>query len=214
VLRLALPQDRPLRIAAIGAHPDDIEIGCGGTILRLVNGGGVEHATWAVLSGEAERRTEAERAAAAFADGVGDIDLRLGSFRDGYFPAEYGAVKEFLHDLAPAAPDLVFVPGRMDAHQDHRLLGELAWTVFRDAMILEYEIPKYDGDLLTPTMYVDVPVATVDRKIGLLLDLFPSQRGRSWFDADAFRAILRLRGVEAKSDSGFAEGFTARKVAL
>jgi LmbE family N-acetylglucosaminyl deacetylase len=203
-----------LRIVAIGAHPDDIEIGCGGTVLRLVGEGRVEHVTWAVLSGEHERRAEAERGAALFTQGVSGLDLRLGSFRDGYFPAAYGAVKEFLHELAPAAPDIVFAPRGDDAHQDHRLLGELAWTELRDALVLEYEIPKYDGDLRTPSVYVDLPEAVVERKIGLLLDVFPSQRGRSWFEPDAFRSILRIRGVESKSASGFAEGFAARKVVL
>jgi len=214
MLRLVLPRDRPLRITAIGAHPDDIEIGCGGTMLRLLAAGGVTHVTWAVLSGEGERRAEARRGAAEFAGGVDDLDVRLGTFRDGYFPAAYEGVKEFLHGLVPAAPDIVFCPGRDDAHQDHRLIGELAWTVFRDALILEYEVPKYDGDLRTPSVYVELSEAEVERKIGQLLEAFPSQRDRAWFEPEAFRAILRIRGIESKAASGFAEGFTARKVVL
>lgn len=214
MLRLTVGDSAPVRILAVGAHPDDIEIGCAGTLLRLAREGRIAAATWVVLSGSGLRRAEAEAGARAILAGIPKVEIRLEECRDGFFPAFYEPIKEKIEALVPARPDLVLVPRRDDAHQDHRLVGELAWTVFRDHLILEYEIPKYDGDLVTPNLYVDLPAWAAERKIDLLLETFASQRDRSWFSADTFRGLLRLRGIEARASSGYAEGFVCRKVVL
>ena len=212
MLRLTLGDGAPLRVLAIGAHPDDIEVGCAGTLLRLAREGRIAAATWVVLSGSGVRRAEAEAGARAALAGVPEVEIRLEEFRDGFFPARYEPIKDVIEALVPARPDVVLVPRREDAHQDHRLLGELAWTVFRDHLILEYEIPKYDGDLVTPNLYVDLPAWAAERKVDLLLETFASQRDRAWFTAETFRGLLRLRGVESRAPSGYAEGFVCRKV--
>ena len=204
----------PLRVLAIGAHADDIEIGCAGTLLRLAREGRIAAGTVAVMSASGARRAEAQAGAHATMGGVPEIVIRLEEFRDGFFPANYEPIKDAMEALTSVHPDLILVPRRDDAHQDHRLLGELAWTVFRDHLILEYEIPKYDGDLPKPNFYVDLPTWAVDRKIDLLLETFASQRDRSWFSAETFRGLMRLRGIEARASSGYAEGFICRKVVL
>jgi LmbE family N-acetylglucosaminyl deacetylase len=214
VLRLTFSSGSPLHILAIGAHPDDIEIGCGGTLLRLVAEGRVAAATWVVMSGEGSRADEARVGAEAFLTGVGSVDIRAEGFRDGYFPASYEPIKEVLEGLTPLRPDLVLVPRRDDAHQDHRLLGELAGTVFRDHLVLEYEIPKSDGDLGPMNIYADLTAAIVERKIDSLMEAFPSQRHRAWFTPETFRGLMRLRGVEARTASGYAEGFVCRKAVV
>ncbi len=213
-MRLSLARGAPLHVLALGAHPDDIEIGCGGTLLRLVAEGAVAAVTWVVMSGEGPRVEEARAGAAAILAGVPRVDIRLEGFLDGYFPARYEPIKDVLESLRPADPDLLLVPRRDDAHQDHRLLGELVGTVFRDHLVLEYEIPKYDG-LLGPTnLYVDLSTETVQRKIDALMDTFPSQRHRDWFTPDTFRGLMRLRGVEARAADGYAEAFLCRKVGI
>jgi LmbE family N-acetylglucosaminyl deacetylase len=214
VLRLTFVGGSPLHILAIGAHPDDIEIGCGGTLLRLVAEGRVAAVTWVVLSGEGSRADEARVGAAAFLAGADRVDVRVEGFRDGYFPASYEPIKDALEGLSPLRPDLVLVPRRDDAHQDHRLLGELAGTVFRDHLVLEYEIPKSDGDLGPMNLYLDLAEDVVQHKIDALMDAFPSQRHRAWFTAETFRGLMRLRGVEARAASGFAEGFVCRKAVV
>jgi LmbE family N-acetylglucosaminyl deacetylase len=214
VLRLTFAGGSPLHILAIGAHPDDIEIGCGGTLLRLVAEGSVAAVTWVVMSAEGPRADEARAGAEAFLAGVSRADIRVEGFRDGYFPALYEPIKDVLEGLAPLRPDLVLVPRREDAHQDHRLLGELAGTVFRDHLVLEYEIPKSDGDLGPMNLYVDLTAGVTERKIDTLMEAFPSQRHRSWFTPGTFRGLMRLRGVEARTGSGYAEGFVCRKAVV
>jgi LmbE family N-acetylglucosaminyl deacetylase len=215
VRRLVLDRDAPLSVVAIGAHPDDIEIGCGGTLLRLAAEGRLRTVAWVILTGVEPRRTEAAASARAFIPAPVPLDVRHAELTDGYLPASYGDVKRFLHELAAGpAPDLVLTPRREDAHQDHRLLAELAPTVFRDSLILEYEIPKADGDLGILNAFVELSAELVGRKIDLLLEQFPSQRDRTWFTPETFRATLRLRGIEALASSGYAEGFTARKILL
>jgi LmbE family N-acetylglucosaminyl deacetylase len=215
VRRLVFEGDAPLSVVAIGAHPDDIEIGCGGTLLRLGAEGRLGTVAWVVLTGEEPRRREAAASARAFVPADVELDLRHAELTDGYLPASYGEVKRFLHGLADGpAPDLVFTPRREDAHQDHRLLAELAPTVFRTSLILEYEIPKADGDLGQTNAYVELSGDVVARKVALLFEHFESQRDRTWFTDETFRALLRLRGIEALAASGYAEGFVARKVVL
>lgn len=214
MLHLILGDRAPLRVVAIGAHPDDLEIGCGGTLLRLAAEGRLASVSWVVMSGDEARAAEAKGGAAALLASVPSVDVRLETFRDGYFPARYEPIKDLLEESAAVRPDLVLVPRREDAHQDHRVLGELAGTVFRNSLVLEYEIPKYDGDLGQPNFYVALSAAQVERKIEILLGTFVSQRARAWFTADTFRGLMRLRGVEARAADGFAEAFICRKAVV
>jgi LmbE family N-acetylglucosaminyl deacetylase len=214
-LSLTRPDGAPPRLLAIGAHADDIEIGCGATILRLV----AEHpglsVDWLVLSGHGERAGEAADSAAAFLAGAGATRVWVEGFRDGFFPYLGGAVKERFEQLkAEVAPDLVLTHRLEDRHQDHRLVAELTWNTFRDHLILEYEIPKYEGDLGRPNLYVPVGQEHGERKVELLRKCFPSQAGRSWFSDDTFWATLRLRGIECNAPGRYAEAFQARKLVL
>jgi LmbE family N-acetylglucosaminyl deacetylase len=215
-LTLAREPGAPLRILALGAHADDIEIGCGGTLLRLV----AEHpglsVDWVVLSGLGERAGEAADSAAAFLDGAGETRVRVERFRDGFFPYTGSAVKELFEELKTrvAPPDVVFTHRLEDRHQDHRLVAELTWNTFRDHLILEYEIPKYEGDLGHPNLFVPLAPEHGERKVELLRKCFPSQAGRAWFSDDTFWAMLRLRGVECNAPGRYAEAFQARKLVL
>lgn len=206
------PPRGDVRLLCVAAHPDDVEIACGGTLLELGARGGVR-ATFATLTGSPERRAEAEAAAQAFCPGA---DSRSWALPDGRLPAHWGEVKaaleELARDLAGDPPDLVLAPSREDAHQDHRLLGELVPTVWRDALVLEYEIPKWDGDLRRVTTYVPVAPERARRKVELLTKHYPSQVGRDWWDDETFLGLMRLRGMECRSR--YAEGFTVRKVRL
>jgi len=204
-----------LELLCIGAHSDDIEIGCAGTILHLLGQHPDSRVTWVVGTAEDERRSEAERSAAALLEEAGDIEIRIGTFRDGHFPWQGSAIKDFLEDVArDLRPDVVLTHRRTDRHQDHRTLSDLTWTVFRDHLILEYEIIKFDGDLGAPNLYVPLSEDLARTKVDHLLRHFPSQRGRDWFSAETFEALMRIRAVESRAPSGFAEAFYARKVVL
>lgn len=205
--------EAPTRVLAIGAHPDDIEIGCGGTILRLIaDCPGVE-VSWVVLTGSPERSLEAHASAAAFLSGSAKPSVIVRDFRDGFLPYSGAAVKEFFEELkGQVAPAVIFTHFREDRHQDHRLVSDLTWNTWRDHLIFEYEIPKYDGDFGSPNVFGTLPPATIERKIDLLMQCFPSQATKPWFTSDVFRSVARLRGVEAAT--GFAEGFYARKLAF
>ena len=213
MLRLDLVGDAPLRVLAIGSHADDIEIGCGGTILRLARDRPLE-IHWVVLSATDERATEAKASAASFLESAADSRVSIESFRDAFF--RYGGeVKEYFEGLkGSGSPELILTHHGSDLHQDHRLVAELTWNTFREHLILEYEIPKYDGDLGSPNVFVQLDPDTARRKVELLLAGFPSQRSRSWFTEDLFMALMRLRGMEAAAPSGLAEGFYARKLVL
>ena len=215
MLRLEIPRPRkgPLRILCLGAHSDDIEIGCGGTLLQLLARRRSVAIDWVVFSGDEVRAAEARASARRLASGARPRIATL-KFRDGFFPTQHVAIKEEFEKLKGRRPDLVFCPWRGDAHQDHRLLGELAWNTFRDHLILEYEIPKYDGDWGTPNVYVPLGDEAARRKIEHLLRAFPSQTGNAWFSEDTFQAVLRLRGIECNAESGRAEAFYGRKVAI
>jgi len=215
VLQLRRGPDSGLRILAIGAHADDIEIGAGGTILRLVSEGVVAEVRWIVLSAAGDREAEARAGAAAFLDGVGQVEVIVAGFRDGFFPYLGTAVKDHFEQHKDSfEPDLILTHRREDLHQDHGLVGELTWNTYRNHLILEYEVPKYDLDPATPNLYVTLTEATCNRKIELLRETFRTQASRPWFDPDAFRAQLRLRGMECRAESRFAEGFTCRKVVI
>jgi len=204
---LGLPRSG-LRVLAVGAHPDDIEIGCGATLISLTASGGTSLAT-IVMTGTEARRVEAAEAAEAFGS---TVPPRLLGLPDARLPESWGAVKEALHAFAAEhpGPDLVFAPRPDDAHQDHALLGALVTTVWRGPTILHYEIPKWDGDLGRPQVYVAVPPPVLDQKITLLDRVFPSQRTRDWWDDELFRGLARIRGVESRNR--YAEAFFIDKL--
>jgi LmbE family N-acetylglucosaminyl deacetylase len=208
VLQLQLPAQR-LRILAIGSHADDIEIGCGGTLLNLAESVDQLEAHFVVLSADAVRAEEARASAAAYG-----ADVEVHSFRDAFF--RYGdGVKELFEDLKRRVePDLVLTHYEADRHQDHRLVAELTWNTFRRHLILEYEIPKYDGDLGAPNVFVQLAPEAARRKVALLHDHFPSQAAKQWFSEDLFMSLMRVRGMECNSSSGLAEAFYARKLSL
>jgi LmbE family N-acetylglucosaminyl deacetylase len=206
------------RVLCIGAHSDDIEIGCGGTILRLLGERpGALEVRWAVFGAADERRArEARESAARFLAGAARADVRIEAFRDAYMPFDGAAIKDRFESLKTGgfAPDLIFTHWRDDRHQDHRLLSDLTWNTWRDHLILEYEIFKYDGDVGRPNVYAPLDEAAGRRKVELLMTGFPSQAGRQWFTEDVFWATLRLRGVECNSPTRYAEAFHGRKVLL
>jgi LmbE family N-acetylglucosaminyl deacetylase len=211
--KLAILEGRgPLRVLALGAHADDIEIGCGGTILRLAGQGRALDVVWVVLAATPARALEARSSAAAFLAAATSTRVVIGDHRDGFLPYAGAAVKESFEALKREVnPDVVFTHYREDRHQDHRLVSELTWNTWRDQLILEYEIPKFDGDFGAPNAFSALPAATVDRKVALVLEHFGSQAGKRWFTSDLLRAVPRIRGMECAAESGFAEGFYCRK---
>jgi len=211
-LGLTLPRRRPLRILCLGAHADDIEIGCGGTLLHLL---ATRKATvdWVVFSAEGRREGEAKRGARRFLRDAVESRVVLHAYRDGFFPAEWARIKESFETLrGEVEPDLVFTHFRDDRHQDHRVLSDLTWNTWRDHQILEYEVPKWDGDLGRPNVYVPLSAALAKRKVAALMGVFASQRSKRWFTEETFHGLLRLRGVECGAD--WAEGFHGRKVVV
>jgi LmbE family N-acetylglucosaminyl deacetylase len=217
LIRLNLPANpaSPLRVLCLGAHSDDIEIGCGGTVLQLT----VRHPAcefhWVVFSAAGVRQAEAQLAATLF---VGPHNLKgplLKSFPDGFMPFVGAEVKSVFEALKQeVSPDLIFTHAKKDAHQDHRLISELTWNTFRNHLILEYEIPKYDGDLGQPNVFVPLDAQDSQKKIAYIMDAFQSQQTKPWFQPDTFLSILRLRGMECNSPSGHAEAFYCRKLVL
>lgn len=206
------PPGQGLRVLCLGAHSDDIEIGCGGTILRLLASRSDVAVRWVVFSGSAERAEEARRSAELFLRGAAQSAVDVHSFRDGFFPYEGARIKEVFESLKDGpGPDVIFTHRGRDRHQDHRLISELTWNTFRDHLVLEYEIPKYDGDLGRPNAYIALSAAQVERKVALLLEHFPSQHARRWFDAETFRSLLRLRGMECNAPERYAEAFHSPK---
>jgi LmbE family N-acetylglucosaminyl deacetylase len=203
------------RVLAIGCHGDDIEIGCGGTLLTLTRENPGLHVVWAVLAAPGARGAEARRSAAAFLAAADAAHIEVHSFRDGFLPYVGAELKEVFEELKSRGdPDLVLTHTRDDLHQDHRLACELTWNTFRSHLILEYEIPKVDGDLGRPNFFVPLTPDVVDLKVALLEEHFTSQTGKHWFDRDTFKGLMRLRGMEAVAPDRYAEAFVARKVAL
>jgi LmbE family N-acetylglucosaminyl deacetylase len=204
----------PLTILCLGAHSDDIEIGCGGTVLRLAQqySGSVFH--WVVFSAVGARAVEAQRAAALFG-GTAVRGPVLKTFRDGFMPFVGGDVKQVFEELKKAlSPNLIFTHNRKDAHQDHRLIAELTWNTFRDHLIWEYEIPKYDGDLGQPSVFVPLDAEVCQKKIQYIMEAFQSQHSKRWFEQETFLSLMRLRGMECNAPSGYAEAFYCRKLVL
>jgi LmbE family N-acetylglucosaminyl deacetylase len=205
---------RPRSVLVIGAHSDDIEIGCGGTILRLLDQNPQVDVTWVVLSAKKERRQEALESAERFLGAHESVKIVVEDFRERFFP-HLPALKEFFDELGESTgPELIFCPWAGDAHQDHRTVADLARQTFRNHLTLEYEVPKTDGDLGRPSVFVDLSAELVERKIDLIVKGFPSQTQRPWFESETFRGLMRLRGMEAHSPSGFAEAFYARRLRL
>lgn len=214
-LELGRSGGAPVRLLAIGAHPDDIEIGCCGTILKLLEEDALSAIGWVVLSGKGERADEARASAEAVLSGVEEKRLILSDFRDGFFPYDGGDIKEFFESLkSEFSPDIVLTHQRADLHQDHRVACELTWNTFRDHLILEYEVPKYDGDTGSPNLFVPLGEDLRRRKIDHLMTHFATQRPKRWFKEDLFSGLLRLRGMECNSPTSFAEAFYCRKAML
>ena len=203
------------RILCLGAHSDDIEIGCGGTILKLLEEHGHVDVYWVVFSAESIRVHEAKECAEKFLINARKKEIVVKNFKDGFYPYTGGEIKEFFEELKEKfTPDLIFSHCRHDLHQDHRLINELTWNTFRDHLILEYEIIKYDGDIRNPNLFVQLDEQTCQRKIKYILESFRSQGQRTWFTEDVFLSILRLRGLESNSPHKYAEGFFCRKAIL
>ena len=199
----------------LGAHSDDIEIGCGGTILNLLRVRPRPEIRWVVWSATGVRAREANESARRFLGARAPATVQLHAFRDRFFPSEFQGLKEaFDHVRREFNPDIVFTHYRDDRHQDHRVVSDLTWNAFRNHLILEYEVPKWDGDLGRPNVFVPVTRAQAERKIRTLLEVFDSQRKHHWFDAETFQGLMRLRGLECKASSGLAEAFFSRKAIL
>lgn len=202
-------------VLCLGAHCDDIEIGCGGTILRLIQENPKLDFYWVVFSSNPSRKREAQAAARLFLQSAVRSRVVIRSFRDSFFPYEGKAIKQFFESIRKRfQPDLIFTHYRNDLHQDHRVISELTWNAFRDHLILEYEIPKYDGDLGSPNFFVSLDEAVCTRKIRNIMASFGSQSGKQWFTNDTFRALLRIRGVESNAEGRYAEGFYCRKAVV
>jgi LmbE family N-acetylglucosaminyl deacetylase len=203
----------PLKVLCLGAHSDDIEIGCGGTVLQLLSCGRNIEFYWVVFSSGKEREREARSSAALFLDGAARKEVVVKDFRDGYFPYDGARIKDLFEELKrQISPDLVFTHYREDRHQDHRTISDLTWNTWRNHLILEYEIPKYDGDLGSPNYFVPLGPEVCERKIKYICDVFQTQSNKAWLTEDTFRAMLRLRGVECAASDKYAEAFYCRKL--
>jgi LmbE family N-acetylglucosaminyl deacetylase len=209
---LGLATENPIRMLVLGAHPDDIEIGCGGTILRMILDHRLAEVRWVVMSGDERRSAEARAGASAILAAVPSV-VDVLQFRDGYFPYEGQEIKETFEAIKSSfVPDLILTHRRDDLHQDHALVAQLTSQTFRDHLILEYEVPKWDADLQAPNLYVPLPAAIARRKASLIGEVFTSQAGRHWFTDETFLGLARLRGIECRAPEGYAEGFHARKL--
>lgn len=216
MLRLDLGSSRKhLHVMCLGAHSDDLELGCAGTLLRWMESFDSVEVTWAVLCAAGPRREEAQASARELLRRAAQLEIVLGDFPDAHLPAEFRAVKAFVSALQRHGnPDVVLTHRLEDRHQDHRLVGELAWQTWRDHLILEYEIPKYEGDLAQPNLYVPFAQDVAQQKVEHLLKYFGTQRSKSWFTAETFLGLMRLRGIECRAPGGMAEGFHVRKAII
>lgn len=210
-----LDSTRIQRVLCLGAHSDDIEIGAGGTILRLIEQNPKTEFRWVVFGGNQQRQEEARRSAEEFLRGAANAAIDTHSFRDAFFPSQLEQIKETFEAIKTRyVPDLVFTHYRDDLHQDHRVINQLTWNTFRSHAVLEYEIVKFDGDLGHPNVFVPLSSAIVEKKTNLLLHHFASQRGKQWYDEETFRGYLRIRGIECNSPTRYAEAFHGRKIVL
>jgi LmbE family N-acetylglucosaminyl deacetylase len=211
----ALSLDGVRSVLLLGAHSDDIEIGCGGTVLRLLAANPNVSVHWIVFSGQAGRAREAEVSAARFLERASARTVEVHQFRDGFFPAEQARIKTYFEELkGKVDPDVIFTHYRDDLHQDHRVVNELTWNTYRRHAILEYEVPKWDGDLGTPNVYAPLSEEHAGAKVKILMECFGTQRGKHWFDAETFHGLMRLRALECNAESRRAEAFYGRKVTI
>jgi LmbE family N-acetylglucosaminyl deacetylase len=209
-----LPKDRAPRLLFLGAHSDDIEIGCGGAALRLLADHPGAAVRWVVFGCNQQRAPEARGSAAEFLERASAPDVATLDFPDAFFPSRTPDIKRHFESLKAFDPDIIFTHCGHDLHQDHRVLSELTWNTFRNHPILEYEVAKYDADLRSPNVFITLSAEQVGRKIALLMKHFATQRSKHWFDEEVFRGLMRIRGLECCSPSGYAEGFHARKIVL
>jgi LmbE family N-acetylglucosaminyl deacetylase len=217
MLRFPLSSGDPpvRRVLALGAHADDIEIGCGAALLALSRANSGVEVTWVVFAASGKRAEEARRSAETFLASAGSADVAVHGFRDGYLPHVGAELKDVFEELkSRVEPDLVFTHTRHDLHQDHRAVCELTWNTWRRHLVLEYEIPKYDGDFGAPNVFVPVSRELAVEKARAVVEAFPSQQVKHWFDEELLLGVMRLRGMEAASESGYAEAFTCRKLSL
>ena len=213
-LRL-VQEGKQLSVLCLGAHSDDIEIGAGGTLLSWIAGGAQLNVEWCVLGATGERETEARSSASDFLRGISHARIETLPFRNSFFPEQSADIKEWFEGLQiRVKPDVIFTHRRHDAHQDHREVARHTWATFRDHLILEYEIPKWDGDMGQPNLYIPLQGAVLERKIELLMRHFRSQRSRQWFDEETFRGLSRLRGMECCAPQRYAEAFFGNKILL
>ncbi|MBW6504132.1 PIG-L family deacetylase [bacterium] len=215
MLGINLNNSRGLKILCLGAHSDDIEIGCGGTILSMLKKYKNTHVHWVVFSSEPPRDKEARSSANLFLTGAGSRKIQTENFRNGYFPYIGAEIKDYFETVKKRiSPDIIFTHARSDLHQDHRIVSELTWNTFRNNLIFEYEIPKFDGDIGSPNVFVPLENAICQKKVGNLLNCFKSQNGKHWFTKEMFLSMLRIRGMECASSTNYAEAFYCRKIVL
>ena len=200
------------KILCLGAHSDDIEIGCGGTILKFIEEAPEARFRWVVFSGDKVRKNEASESASSFLNKIKSKQINIYSFRESYFPFVGAEIKDCFEKIKNFNPDIIFTHYSNDAHQDHMLISKLTWNTFRNHFIVEYEIPKYDGDLGSPNFFVQLDESLVQRKINSLCELFQTQKEKVWFSEENFRSILRIRGIECNSPTNYAEAFYCRKI--
>lgn len=214
-LNISKIKNRNLRILCLGAHSDDIEIGCGGTLLKLLSEHDDVEVDWVVLGSSGRRNNEAVTSANQFLKGAKKHKIFIENFKDGFFPYRGGEIKNYFEKLKKiVSPDLVFSHNRHDLHQDHCLISQLTWNTFRDHLILEYEIIKYDGDIGTPNIYVQLRESYCKKKINYIMKSFKSQARKDWFTPDTFFSLMRIRGIESRAPEKYAEGFYCRKLVL
>ncbi len=215
MLNLCLPKRDTLNVICLGAHADDIEIGAGGLLARLLDEVQRVACHWVVLGADdASRADEARASASAMLRKAAQHQIAIESFRSSYFPYIGLQVKEYFETLKKIPADLILTHARHDLHQDHRLISELTYNTFRDHLVLEYEVPKFDGDCVSPTLYITLTAAAAAQKVDHIMSHFGSQRSKPWFTPETLWALLRLRGVECRSPSGYAEAFFVRKLVL
>jgi LmbE family N-acetylglucosaminyl deacetylase len=213
--KLGIRKGQPLKVLCVGAHSDDIEIGCGGTMLRLLSEYDDIDVHWVALGSSGQRDGEAVASANKFLANAKKKEIIIKNFKNSFFPYLGREIKTFFEGLKrKVSPDIIFTHYRHDLHQDHRLVSELTWNTFRDHFILEYEIIKYDGDLGIPNLFVHLDETICRKKIGFIMDSFKSQGEKDWFTPDAFLSILRMRGIESRAPGKYAEGFYCRKLVL
>jgi LmbE family N-acetylglucosaminyl deacetylase len=213
MFNLRFPQDKPLNILALGAHCDDIEIGAGGTLLKLFDNNKINSVKWVVFASNEIRKQEATVSARRFLEKAGTSDVVIQSYRDGFLPFMAAEVKDYFEVLKKDfQPDIIFTHYRDDRHQDHRLVSDLTWNTWRNHLILEYEIPKYDGDMGIPNFFVPLEESYIEQKNSIIIEAFESQKQKHWFDDATFKALPRLRGME--SATIYAEAFFARKIVM